>query len=520
MIHAQASEEEDLTKHNYEDVEIDEGQTDHAETSSLLGRQASDGSPAEGTGMILRVGGVLTSSSGLVPITRIPLTGRDITYSILFICHFGLIFALSTYDELDIEDSFIMRSSEALWTSMVLTVTILGLFAGGLATFLLVNQESRDMFISASILFSVLVQICLGNVLLHIQSRLSIFGLGFLGSSVISIIHYKALTKDISFNSAVIGFVVDVLSRFGISLIIACSAVAFAQTCLLLWWGVFLVDFVGDVPKEYLQYIIGLMLLSLYWIMQFFHGFMSYVVGGCFVWYFARHDSAPLDPSRRVLMHIQGALTCGFGSLCKGGLVVPPSNVFLKLNSYWAQQRRLAQANGERTGPTLGCCQSCTLWCGRSVCCPLFVKLGYCWCPITASRARNYCRLCYPLCATYGLTLSNSAAAFHARYPQSADLLLRDTGRSTLATVPVQIAGLIALLFGVFVARKEPAQSQLLFVVLIYAFSYCGISLAVSVFQAAVDALYVVFSLYPEKLAQENQILFLRILRSSEEDLS
>jgi hypothetical protein len=145
------------------------------------------------------------------------------------------------------------------------------------------------------------------------------------------------------------------------------------QTCLLLWWGVFLVDFVGDVPKEYLQYIIGLMLLSLYWIMQFFHGFMSYVVGGCFVWYFARHDSAPLDPSRRVLMHIQGALTCGFGSLCKGGLVVPPSNVFLKLNSYWAQQRRLAQANGERTGPTLGCCQSCTLWCGRSVCCPVFV---------------------------------------------------------------------------------------------------------------------------------------------------
>ena len=33
------------------------------------------------------------------------------------------------------------------------------------------------------------------------------------------------------------------------------------------------------------------MLLSLYWITQFFHAFMSFVVGGCILWIFAKDES-------------------------------------------------------------------------------------------------------------------------------------------------------------------------------------------------------------------------------------
>jgi hypothetical protein len=489
---------------------------------------------------------VLTHSAGPVPITRLPHTGRDMTYSFLFICHFGVIFALSTYDVLDVEDSFIRRRSEGLWTSMVMTVTILGFFIGALVVFLILNTESRDYFISVSVPFSIFIQICLGNVLLHFRSYLSILGVVFLISAVICLHSYKPVMKDVSFNCAVIGFISDVLGHYGSAIVLGCLVIAFAQTCILLWWGVFLVDFVGDVPRQYLQYIIVLMLFSLYWIMQYFHAFMAYVVGGCFVWYFVGDNSTPMvllsqssssglademgGPSRavplgnlsnRVLLHMQGAVTCSLGSLCKGALLCPPNNAVMLWHAYW-HRRRLQSIGSEHIGAIPGgfggtggcfgpCINACCGCCGVcDVCYGLVERMAH--------QARSQSRLSYALAATYGLTLNHSMNVYNSNYPQSLDCVLRDTGRWTLAAIPIHVAGLIALLYGTFAGRNEPANTQLLFIILIYGFSYCGISICVSILQAAIDALFIVFSLYPERLARENQIIFLRLLRYSEEE--
>lgn len=456
--------------------EIDH-EEDHANLLPQTDLSSGTGDAFEGE----RIRATVLHGDGFVPITRVPLTGRDITYSILFLCHFGVIFGLSTIDKLDVEDSFIRHSSEALWTSMVLTVTILGFFVGALVVFLLLNSESREFLVSVSIPFAIFIQICLGNIILQFQLSLSSLGILVLAGAIAGFYQYKALMKDVSFNCAVVGFVSDVIGQFGFSLVLACVAIAFAQTCILLWWGVFLVDFIGDVPSQYLQYVIALMLFSLFWIMQYFHAFMSYVVGGCFVWYFLKDENAPLEPSKRVMLHVQGALLSNFGSLCKGGLVCPIGVALSHLTS-------------------IRLCSCCASW--------------------MDSLARSYSRLGFCLCASYGLTFSRATSEYQARYPLAMQLLRRDSCRLTLSTLPIELAGLISIFFGVFSARKEPQHTQLLFIVLIFVFSYCGISIAVTVFQSATDALFAVFSLNPERLAKENQLIFLRLLRAYEEELA
>jgi hypothetical protein len=49
--------------------------------------------------------------------------------------------------------------------------------------------------------------------------------------------------------------------------------------------------------------------------------------------------------------------------------------------------------------------------------------------------------------------------------------------------------------------------------------AYCGISLAIQIYSAAIDALMVASALNPLRFAKENQIVFLRFLRTSESAL-
>jgi hypothetical protein len=55
-----------------------------------------------------------------------------------------------------------------------------------------------------------------------------------------------------------------------------------------------------------------------------------------------------------------------------------------------------------------------------------------------------------------------------------------------------------------------------MFFLVCFVLTYCGLSLALHVYNAAVDALIIVFTERPEKLAAENQIVFLRFLRTTE----
>jgi hypothetical protein len=108
--------------------------------------------------------------------------------------------------------------------------------------------------------------------------------------------------------------------------------------------------------------------------------------------------------------------------------------------------------------------------------------------------------------------------------------------------VAEQVAGFIAVSYGfIFGLRNESTSASILFIVLVYVFTYAGVSLAiqvclvdilngvfsfnssfdvrVQVFQASITTFMVVYSINPNRLASENQIIFLRYFRTSENEL-
>lgn len=62
---------------------------------------------------------------------------------------------------------------------------------------------------------------------------------------------------------------------------------------------------VSSMTPVYAQLSVAVMVLSLYWIYQFFQMFVSYVVGGCVLWVFVRPEDEPLDPVGRTLLYMQ-----------------------------------------------------------------------------------------------------------------------------------------------------------------------------------------------------------------------
>jgi hypothetical protein len=74
----------------------------------------------------------------------------------------------------------------------------------------------------------------------------------------------------------------------------------------------------------------------------------------------------------------------------------------------------------------------------------------------------------------------------------------------------------LATCFGMFVeldSNHDDGRSWSLFFLVCFFLSYCGFSLALSVYKASTDALIVAFAETPEKLAAEDQIIFSRFLR-------
>lgn len=55
-----------------------------------------------------------------------------------------------------------------------------------------------------------------------------------------------------------------------------------------------------------------------------------------------------------------------------------------------------------------------------------------------------------------------------------------------------------------------------MFLIIIALVAVSGVSLSLRIYSAAIDALIVAFFMHPERLRLENQIVYLRFLRSTE----
>lgn len=260
--------------------------------------------------------------------SRRPSKPRDIIYALLFILHFFLISVLTGTEDLELHDSF----NE--WSTMVTIITILSSILGSVLVVLLASDSMREPFLSHGIPLSIIFEVCLGNILLLTNSRYSVIGVVILAVAFIDGLSIQASKENVTFTLALLGMVTDILKPYGIYLVIVCACILIAHTALLMWWGILFVGLITKDPSGLSEVLIIMMAVSLYWTTQFFHALMSYIVGGCVMWYFIRGNEV-MEPRERVLLHVKCALTSSLGSICKAGVFSPLAQIILSLD-HWA----------------------------------------------------------------------------------------------------------------------------------------------------------------------------------------
>ena len=143
-------------------------------------------------------------SEGLVPISRPPTKHRDRLFALMFICHFGVIAMLSFLEERSLHNALITYGRAGSWASMLMIVTVLGSFGGGVISFLITNIDIRESFLSLGLLVSITLQICLGNILLLLRARFSFVGILLLLSAFSDSLCYKQARDNINFTICIL----------------------------------------------------------------------------------------------------------------------------------------------------------------------------------------------------------------------------------------------------------------------------------------------------------------------------
>jgi hypothetical protein len=258
----------------------------------------------------------------------------------------------------------------------------------------------------------------------------------------------------------------------------------------------------AGIPVNYLALLLVAMSISIYWIVKIFHGAMAFIVGGCIIWHFIREENTLFEPKKRLYFHIRCVMSVSFGSLCKAALVTGFSDFILSLH-IWSEDLR-PSTSWSRT--IARCCN-----CQRLVAAIISPFLNF---------AYNNNRLGYCLTAIYGQTFSKAGEFYSSRHPRTIELCVQDMCHFNLTCIVVEVAGIISIFFGLFsYSESKGYYTEGTFLAIIYFLAYSGMSLCIEVYKSAVDALIVSFAIKPEKLANENQIIFLRFLRTADPSL-
>lgn len=328
--------------------------------------------------------------------------------------------------------------------------------------------------------------------------------------------YYRKARDGLNFSSAIISFVGDVSMKYGKALPIFCGSLVFIHTCVMLGWGVYLINVLAEISTKYSVLLIVLIFLSFYWITKVFQTLIGFVVGGCFVWYFIRDEGEAFAPRERLRLYILCALTTSLGSLLKSGLLSGLCDNLLMIH-LWTDVHVVPLSTGlssdssseyapPRAYPTS--CKARLKRLVRWILSPLLPVLS------------RYHRLSIYMSAVYGQTLSLGGLAFYGHYYHTLELALHDLTRFNLTCIAVEVGGIMSLVFGLFsFTENNGVLAEGVFFAMIFYLAFSGISLCLESYKAAVDGLIVAFAINPERLSKENQFVFLRYLRESDYSL-
>lgn len=435
------------------------------------------------------------------PISRPPPKHRDWVYGLVFILHFVGILLLSLIEQDSLQDSIINYKRAGSWSSIIMIITLIGSFLGALLSFAIGTQMFRHTIISCCIVLAMVLKICLGLILLIMRSQYSFLGVLFLISACIDSLWYTQARDNAGFTSALVQVVIDTTKLYGLSFFALCSTIIFFQTCILLWWGAFFIGLVSTISESYVFPLVVLLMLSLYWITQVFHGLVAFIIGGCILWTFEAQQQQQGQQQgheyesglqNKLLLYTQCALTTSFGSICKAALLSGLSQTILSLD-HWVNRRPQLQIS-------------------------TFSLRGLASCFLTSSVltvAQRTHRLSFCLMALYGRALGPTAMDCYNTHPEMLETCIEDASSFILNSSVSSTAAVIAIAFGL-VAERGGGYSWSLFFIVCFYLAHCGVSLSVHIYCSAIDALVVAASISPIRFAEQYQIVFLRFLRTSE----
>lgn len=438
------------------------------------------------------------------PISKPPTKYRDATYGVLFVVHLLGIMLLTLIEKTSLEHAVLNYGRAGSWASIVMSLTLLSTVCGGVLFFVLKQPEARAALIMHGTAFSLILKVCMGNILLIIQSHFSFLGVFILLSALLDVQRLRPARTSLAFTSALMQLALDVDAVYGIGLAIACVGIVAAQTCVLLWWGSFYIGLLATMsPGPALALLSALMAFSLYWTAQVFHHFLGFLVGGCTLYYFVKPDSDPLGSSSsssrssRILLYLKCGLSTSFGSLCKAALFIMPAQ-FVLLCSAWFSANVSQGSCCYRIWQCLGGANGCG--CGLS------------------DWARRYSKLTVCSLAVYGRTLFRTADDQLTYYPGTLRTSQEDYTSYSLGCISTCVAGVISIVFGLL-AESKALYSWPLFFSLCFYLTYFGVSLTLHAYSSAVDAFIVAAAINPDRFAVENQLVLLRFMRTGDPDL-
>jgi|MDTB01.3.fsa_nt_gb hypothetical protein len=455
------------------------------------------------------LGTTTLSCDSPAPISRSPSQPRDGWYAVGFLGHFAVTILLSFAEggKRETESAFLMSGYDAgSWASILMIVCLLSAIIGLiLAGFGLMDSSVRGEVLSAGVLMAnILVQICVGNTFLLLKQHYS-FGLYFLSSALMCLVRYRMHASRLAFLGSLMDLVTEIFTAYQYTLVVACALALAAQTLVLLWWGAFFVSLfssslpLGALAGEWPTLLF--LLFSWYWITQFFQALVSFVLGGCVLWYYeARRleGREEVNPGgARVRLYSTCALTSSLGSVCKGGLYAGLSSRVLSLSNLFVEQRDYALA-----------LRSTYVVHFYDTCIALMA-------PLTHFARRNN-KLALSISAAYGFTYSKSGIDQYNKYPQSVDMLLLDADEEmqTLNALGNTVAGTMALVFAL--SAQNTGSSRSLFLLLVYLMAYSGVTLSLHCYSAAIYGFVVAYS-NEETIVPPDSIPVLRWGRKLEE---
>jgi hypothetical protein len=474
-------------------------------------------------------------------ISRPPTKYRDWIYGICFILHFLVVLCLSFAEEISLRHAALSYNRSGSEASIVMIVTLLGSVLGIIGLGSLIHLSSwQEWLLRGGLLFSIILKVCIANILFIMKSYYSLLGLILIVSVIWDYSRYSNAKSSIPFTMTLIELINELLPVYGMRLMIACGLILGAQTCILLWWGAFFIGLIATISMNYVWITIIPMLFSLFWITQVFHCMISFLIGGCILRLFIDDDSVPSSTIRntsatsvaslpydgrgrgsfqnsstsssirtqlpsteiiksRVNLYTQCLLTTSFGSICKAALWIFPSQGIM-LMKYWMNKD--------------GFLSSSIPFCFR----PLVILFDRCFLNVIHAKATRYHKLSLCSLAVYGRTLLKTSEDQLAHHPTSVISSLEEYSDFILSSFTSAIAAITAIIFALC-SESKSEKTWPLFFLICYLLVYCGISLSLSVLSTAVDALIVVSSVNPAKLSEKNQLVLLRFLRLAESEL-